>query len=170
MIDLGAKESCKCKKLANTQSECINQYRISESGKSVELVPKNSNEKVCAIIIDQCIITDNNPKCDAVFLFQSNSKKISFLAELKGAGDIPKAFKQLSYTKNSRIEYKNIIQKFADNDNKKVNQKFIIVSNGFLSKGNWEKLENEHRIRVTQILHSEATTPIPNLRKIRNNW
>jgi hypothetical protein len=164
MIDLEDKEDCKCKKVDNSQPECKNQYTISEKGKSVSLIPKSSQEKVLALVIDQCVIKDNQTKCDALFLFHSNSKKISFLTELKGAGDIPKAFYQLSYTKNNRKAYKDIIQNFTDIDNKRVIEKFIIVSNGQINKKEWEKLENQNRIRVSQILHSEPTTPIPDLR------
>lgn len=94
-----------------------------------------------------------------------NSKdvKYSFLVELKGAGDLPKAFEQLSYTKNSRIEYQNIINELQIN---KSNQKFVIVSNGALPKTELENLENSYGIRVKKILHSEATTPIPDLKDI----
>ena len=59
-----------------------------------------------AIIIDKCLIKDNNPKCDALFLYEKSSNKYSFLVELKGAGDIPKAFFQLDYTRKNRTEYK----------------------------------------------------------------
>ena len=70
MIDLGVNNSCICKKYENTQNECINEFTIREQGKSVKLEPKNSSEKVLAIIIDKCVIKDNNPKCDALFLYQ----------------------------------------------------------------------------------------------------
>lgn len=164
MIDLEDKNNCKCQKYNNTQSECINEYTISEKGKSIQLIPKSSNEQVSAIVIDQCVIKDNQTKCDALFLFQSNHKKVSFLTELKGAGDIPKAFFQLTYTRRNRQEYKDIIQKFKAVDEKKIIEKFVIISNGILEKTKWEKLEREYNIRVSQILYSEATTPIPNLR------
>jgi len=162
-INLGNKNNCICKKYKNTQPECVNKYNICEQGKSVKL-EVNNNEKMCAIIIDQCLITGNKTKCDAIFLFSSKNKAVSFLTELKGAGDIPKAFKQLSTTCKD-AEYKNVINKLKHfSNNKKVIEKFIIVSNGLLDKTTQEKLENEYEIRVTAILHSEATTPIPNLR------
>ena len=62
---------------------------------------------------------------------ESDFVKYSFLVELKGAGDLPTAFEQLSYTKNSRVEYQNIINELQIN---KSNQKFVIVSNGALPK------------------------------------
>lgn len=161
MIDLGAKNCCICKKYENTQKECINEFTIIEQGKSVKLEPK-TGEKVMAIILDNCVITSDGKKCDAFFLYQ-NSKdvKYSFLVELKGAGDIPKAFEQLSYTKNSRVEYQNIINELQIN---KSNQKFVIVSNGTLPKTELENFENQYGIRVKKILYSEATTPIPDLK------
>lgn len=165
MIDLGEKACCICKKkYQNTQEECENEFTIREQGKSVKLEPKNSQEKVMAIIIDKCLITDNNTKCDALFLYQnSRNIKYSFLVELKGAGDIPKAFEQLSYTKNNRDEYKNIINELGID---KRNQRFAIVSNGMLSKPELENLENEYKIRVKRILHCEATSPIPDLKEL----
>lgn len=163
MIDLGKKNSCICKKINNTQKDCLNQYTISEQGKSVKLVPKTS-EKVMAIIIDKCIIDDNNTKCDALFLYHKKTNKYSFLIELKGFGEIEKAFYQLNYTKNKREEYKHIINKFYDIDKRQVNQKFAIVSNGMLSKSELEKLENQYKIRVKNILYCEGTTPIPDLK------
>ena len=163
MIDLGVHNNCICKKYSNTQDECINEFTIREQGKTVKLEPKNSSDKVAAIIIDKCLIKDNNPKCDALFLYQQGSNKYSFLVELKGAGDIPKAFFQLDYTRKNRIEYKNIIEKFQV---PKQNQKYAIVSNGMLSKPELENLENQYKIRVKKILHCEATTPIPDLKEI----
>lgn len=50
-----------------------------------------------------------------------------------------------------------MIKSFISIDNKKVTEKFVIVSK-------WGKLEHENKISVSQILHSEPTTSIPNLR------
>ena len=94
MIDLGAKDSCICKEFNNTQDECVNEFTIREQGKSVKLEPK-TGEEVRAISLYNCLITSDCKKCDFLFLYQ-NSKdvKYSFLVELKGAGDLPKAFEQ----------------------------------------------------------------------------
>ena len=78
------------------------------------------------------------------------------LVELKGAGEIKKAFSQLSYTRDNRQEYQNIITKFKEIDAKKLDERFIIVSNGMLSKPEKERLEKEYRIRVQKILYSEV--------------
>ena len=69
MIDLGVNNSCICKKYQNTQDECINEFTIREHGKSVKLEPK-VGEDVMTIIVDKCLITDNNTKCDALFTRQ----------------------------------------------------------------------------------------------------
>jgi hypothetical protein len=44
-------------------------------------------------------------------------------------------------------------------------ERAFIVSNGFLTKPEKEKLENQHRIRVEAILHCEGATPVPDLRQ-----
>lgn len=167
MIDLVDKNKCICLDYNSIPKECVNRYTISEKGKSVKLQTKNSDEDVCVIILDQCMITDNNTKCDAIFLYKKgNSKKISFLVELKGAGDIEKAFEQLSYTKLNRLEYKNIIEKFVEINNTKLEEKFVVVSNGMISKSDHEKLEKAYNIRIKTILYSEAISPIPDLKEL----
>ena len=59
-----------------------------------------------------------------------------------------------------------MINRFYDTDTKKVTEKFAIVSNGTLEKNQLEELENRYNIRVKKILHSEATTPIPDLKEL----
>lgn len=165
MIDLGEKNCCKCQRFNNSSKMCINQYTITENGKTVKLVP-GSNEESQAVILDKCLICDNDPKCDAMFLYKSRRGKYSFLVELKGSTDIERAFFQLSYTRDKRLEYKEIIKKFSDADGIRVFEKFAIVSNGMLSKPQLERLENEYRIRVKKILHCEASTPVPDLKEL----
>ncbi len=166
MIDLGNKSHCICKKHNNTQNECIDEYTIREKGKSVKLTPKTSSENVMAIILDKCVIADEKTKCDAMYLYKAKHKKYSFLVELKGAGDFEKAFHQLSYTKNDRTEYKDILEKFKNIDDKHITERFAIVSNGLLSKTKMEQLENSYKIRVRTILQSEAANPIPDLKEL----
>jgi len=162
-MNLSQYDDCICKKYNNTLDECKSQYMIGEQGKFVKLEPK-SNEKVVVMIIDGCIISDNDTKCDALFLYEKPTKKYSFLVELKGASEIEKAFKQLSYTKYNRDEYKIILNIFDNNKN--IIERFAIVSNGVIEKTRLTELEDIHGIRVRQILHSEATTPVPDLRKL----
>lgn len=163
MIDLGEWRKCVCKRFGNTLRQCLNEHTVTEQGKSVRLVPRGG-EELLAVILDGCVITDKNIRCDALFLYRKKIK-YSFLIEIKGAGDIPKAFEQLSYTR-SRDEYRYIIKRFHDLDNRKVLEKFAIVSNGMLSKPEMERLENEYKIRVKKILYCEATTPIPDLKDL----
>lgn len=165
VIDLSPNNHCICQRYENTQEACINEYTIMEQGKSVTLEPKNG-EQVTAIIIDGCLITDNDPKCDALFLYDKGNRKFSFLVELKGAGDLPRAFKQLSYTRDNRREYWEIINRFNQTGSPRVQEKFVIVSNGMLSKPEIEVLEREYHILVKQILHSEPTTPRPDLKEL----
>ena len=74
MIDLGSGNNCVCRKYNNTQGQCKDQYTISEQGKSVKLVPK-LREQVIAIILDGCLLQDNDTKCDALFLYKRLSLK-----------------------------------------------------------------------------------------------
>ena len=58
------------------------------------------------------------------------------LVQLKGASDIAHAFAQLAF----------------------------VVTNGLLSRPEKERLEKHHGMRVQEVLHCEASTPIPDLR------
>jgi len=155
------KQACVCKKYDSIAKECINELEIRDSGKSVKLSTKN-NEKAIAVILDNCLIT-KGMRCDVLFLF-NGSKKTACLVELKGFGEIEKAFKQLAYTRK-RDEYIEVIKCFENLDNKKVFQKYFIITNGKLDNIEKEKLENHYKIRVSQILTNDATKPIPDLRK-----
>ncbi len=165
MIDLGEKSHCICQKLHNAQAMCVNEYTIREKGKSVKLAPA-IGEQAMAIIIDGCMIKDNDPKCDALFLYQSTTRKYSFLVEIKGKSEIDKAFAQLRYTRDNRVEYQRMLTLFQQRGAGSIIQRFAIVSNAQLTKVEREKLENRNGIRVRKILHCEATTPIPDLKEL----
>jgi len=129
----------------------------------VRLVPR-AGEEVRVLVLDGCVIKDHDSRCDGLFLYRKNIK-YSFLVKIKGAGDIPKAFQQLSHTKN-RQEYREILRRFRELDNRRVIEKFALVSNWMLPKPMLEKLENQYGIRVKKNLHSEATRPIPDLKEL----
>jgi len=164
MIDLNPWQACVCKKFDNLPKQCQGEYTISEQGKSIRLIPR-SGEHALAIVLDGCVMKDNDPKCDALFLYMSRTRKYSFLVEIKGAGDIRKAFHQLSHT-SKRTEYEDILNRFRQTDGKPVVPKFAVVSNGMLSKPVLERLEKHYQIRVKKILHCEATTPVPDLKSL----
>ena len=166
VMNLGRFESCRCRKLANKHALCDGDQGFAEQGKAVRFNTKQG-ESVAAIVMDGCIFQDNKPKCDGLFLWAGNSRKAAALVELKGAGDLDHAFAQLAFVKNTRPEYREILAQFnAQQPKGTALEKCFLISNGRLSKTKIEKLENNHGIRVHQILHSEATTPIPDLRKL----
>jgi len=158
-----SKQSCICKEYGSTPTECNGALQIEEQGKKVKISLKSSETALFAII-DKCLITDNKKKTDAICLFRSRNN-YSFLIELKGFGEIEKAFKQLSYTRDNRDEYKNIIECFSELDNKKVYEKFVIVTNGELDKKLREKFENENKIRVS-VLFGKDTAKIKDLQSL----
>ena len=164
MIDLGVHGPCVCQNFENKLDQCVNAYTVRESGKSVKLIP-SKRESVMTIILDGCVMQDNETKCDALFLYAKDNRKCSFLVELKGAGDLPKAFEQLGYTRYHRQEYLEIIQKLNELPGNTAKEIFVIVSNGQLTKPEQERLENEHRVRVKKILYCEGNAKIPDLRE-----
>lgn len=163
MIDLGVYNKCICQQYHSLPPECFGQYIFRDSGKQVQLQPDNSKSKVFLIAIDKCLIGEESKKCDCLFLYKKDaSKRYSFLVELKGKGDIPKAFIQLSTTRESD-EYKNIMTQFKPS---KGCEKFVIISDIQLNKPELRKLEDTYKIRVGQIIHSDPRSPIPDLKDI----
>jgi hypothetical protein len=143
----------------------VDECTVRESGKAVRLKP-SSGESVKAVILDGCVMRDNDTKCDALFLYDRGNRKYSFLVELKGAGDLQKAFEQLGYTLHHRLEYRRIVDIFDASPGGKTNEKCVIVSNGQIAKPAQERLENEYGVRVRKILYCEGNSRIPDLREV----
>lgn len=157
MIDLGEYNFCICKKINSIPSECVNEYRFSDNGKSVQLKPGPS-EKTTLITIDKCLIPDSRRKCDCLFIYETKHKNYTFLVELKGKNHIDSAFDQLSKTRKYD-EYKSIISQLKHPVNK-----YVIVSDIHLNKVALQKLEKEYNIRVGSILYSEPSSRVPDLK------
>jgi hypothetical protein len=163
MISTGHFQNCICQGRANPHSLCDERLTFEEKGKKVTLSTKRGEEAV-AIVIDGCVCNDKQTKCDGMFLFRKNNKKCIILVELKG-GDIDHAFEQLGYMKNHRQEYRKIFNYFGNNERQPIHEKAFVISNHVISRVVHHQLETMHRIRVNSILLSEATKPIPDLRK-----
>lgn len=161
MSKLGQFQDCTCQRVASQLSLCDGQYRFEEKGKKISCIPKK-NEQVQAIQIDGCLITDNGIRCDGAFIWQVQNKAALLLVELKGASDIARAFEQLAYMKTNRQQYNDLKESIPTSQ---IIEKAFVVSNGSMSKSEKEKLENRHNIRVTAIIHSEATKAVPDLRR-----
>ena len=164
MIDTSPYQHCECLRMGNQYPVCQSELSLEEKGKKVT-VSLRSGEEAKAIVLDGCVFTDNDTKCDALYLFRGNGKKVVALVELKGAGDIAHAFEQLAYTKKSRAEYQHLKQNLDQCGPGQLREMAFIVTNGMLPKPTREKLENRHGIRVNEVLKSEATSRVPDLRE-----
>lgn len=165
MIDLAPYAHCVCKRMNNKYDLCDGELGFSEMGKRVKFTVAKPTEEAVAMVLDGCLFKDTDLRCDGLFLYRSAHKKAAFLIELKGAGDIAHAFKQLAHVKKSRPEYKEIVGRLrSSNGPGKVFEKAFIASSGMLTKPQLRQLEDQHGIRVAAILHSEPTTPVPDLR------
>lgn len=132
--------------MGNQYLVCQSALSLEEQGKKVTLSLR-TNEEAKALVLDGCVFTDNHTKCDALYLFKASNRKVAALIKLKSAGDIPHAFKQLDQVGPGLLL-----------------EKAFIVTNGMLSKPERERLENQHGIRITEILQSEPSRKVPNLR------
>lgn len=137
---------------------------LEEEGKKVRLTLR-TGEEAKALVLDGCVFTDNATKCDAMYLFKGHSKKVAALVELKGASDIAHAFTQLAYTRKHHPEYQRLKETLDNSGSGTSMEKAFIVSNGMLSKPERERLENQHGIRVNEILYSEPSSKVPDVRE-----
>lgn len=164
MIDTNPFSHCECRRMGNPHALCKSELTLEEQGKKVCL-SLHGGEEAKVLVLDGCVFTDNNTKCDALYLYKSRNRKIAALVELKGAGDIPHAFEQLAYTKRQRPEYAQLKNQLDQSGPGTLFEKSFIVTNGMLSKPEIERLENQHQIRVSAVLHSEPGKKIPDLRE-----
>lgn len=84
-MNLGEYQDGVCRKMGNTQAQCLGELTLGEQGKQIRLSPK-AGERAVAIVLDGCVLRDNQPKCDGLFLWQGNQRHAAVLVELKGAG------------------------------------------------------------------------------------
>lgn len=164
MIDLGSYERCACAGRNNPNSLCGGELILEEKGKKVQLRPRRG-ERAKAVVIDGCVCTDNQTKCDGLFLLRgSNNMHYMILVELKGS-DIPHAFEQLAYVRYERAEYKEIESLFMTGERGQPNHLAFIVSNRMISPPEIQKLEKKKNIRVRKILLSKVTSKIEDIRE-----
>jgi hypothetical protein len=164
MIELESFETCVCKRRGVPSDSCADQLVLQEKGKKVTLKPK-IREQAKLLIFDKCLINDNQLRCDAIFFLETESKAFMILTELKGE-DINHAFQQLVYTREKRSQYALLKTFFDESTGKTINEEAFVISNYQISKVGLQRLEKSHGIRVKAVLHSEASTPMPDLR----NW
>lgn len=162
MINYSNFQCCVCHRMMNTHPLCDGFNGFSEQGKKVRFSTR-PGENVDALVVDGCVLTDSQLKCDGLLVWSSQSKALLALVELKGT-DMAKAFAQLAFVKQQRQEYQQIKQLVSQQVQGVVKEAAYIVSNFKISKVEKEKLEQHHSIRVKAILQCEATTPVPDLR------
>jgi hypothetical protein len=163
MIDIGRFESCVCTRRGEPDEMCSGPFSFEENGKKVRLQPKGRDEETKAVVLDQCVFRDNNPKCDGMFLFRRQHRYWMILVELKGT-NIEHAAGQLAATKHYRPEYQEIKGLINANASGQLTELAFIISSAMPSRTVIRRLEDQNNIRIKGILHSTATTPIPDLR------
>jgi hypothetical protein len=162
MINTGRFQNCVCR-ASNVPSElCDGELTFREKGKQVTLSLRRG-EEAKAIVIDGCVCSDQNRRCDGLFLYKRSNKRWMILVELKGS-HIDDAFEQLASTR-SRSEYHEIVDLFQEGRNHSITHLAFIISNHLFSKIDKQKYESRYGFRVKGVLLGAATSPIPDLRK-----
>lgn len=163
-IDVHPYGHCVCTRMKSDQDLCAGEWTFSEKGTKVCLRPRPGDE-VLALVLDNCVFTDNKPKCDGLFIFRSGPKKRLFLVELKSSTDIPHAFEQLAYVTYSRDEYRMLKQRLSAAGPGKVIEKSFVITRTTIPKPQKDRLENSFGIRVNAIIPSGPTRKTPDLRE-----
>jgi hypothetical protein len=163
MIDLGAFETCVCLSRAIPNVLCDSNLSFEEKGKKVKITTR-AGEVAKALAIDQCVCTDKQLKCDGMFLYRRQNKHWMILIELKGS-EIEHAFEQLHYMRNNRPEYNQVETLFMAGQKGSIKHEAFVVSNYIATIVEKQKLEEQYGIRVKAILHSEASSPVPDVRR-----
>jgi hypothetical protein len=163
MIDIGRFESCVCTRRGQPDEMCSGPFSFEEKGEKVRLQPQGRDEEAKAVVLDQCVFRDNNPRCDGLFLFRRQHRYWMILVELKGT-HLDDAVRQLAATKHNRPEYREIKKIIGAGARGQLTELAFIVSSAMLSRPVIQRLENQNNISIKDILHSTATTPIPDLR------
>ncbi len=163
MIDLGEYESCVCVRAGEPSDSCAERLVLQEKGKKVTIKPRKT-ESAKLLVLDGCVFKDNLPKCDGIFFYEKGNRAYMILVELKG-GDIEHAFEQIKYTREQRTEYFSLKNQFGQNRSGNIFEYAFVISNHRIDAVTRQKLENNHQVRVRQVLHSEATSPMPDLRE-----
>lgn len=162
MIDLGPFETCVCVRPGQPYDSCGDRLVLQEKGKKVTIKPKQG-ESAKLLVLDGCVFKDNLPKCDGIFFYEKANRAYMILVELKG-GDIHHAFEQIKYTREKRVEYTNLKSQFSQNRSGSILESAFVISNHRIDRVSHQKLEKTYGVRVKAVLHSEATTPLPDLR------
>jgi hypothetical protein len=163
MIDLGYFESCVCVRRGDPSDSCGERLVLQEKGKKVTIRPRHQ-ESAKLLILDGCVFRDDFPKCDGMFFYEKGNKIFMILVELKG-GDIDHAFEQVKYTRETRSEYFSLKNQVMNNRAGRPIELAFVVSNHRIDRVRHQKLENMYQVRVKAVLHSEASTPLPDLRE-----
>ncbi len=162
MIDLGSFETCVCQRAGHPSDSCADRLVLQEKGKKVTLRSR-PGEAAKLLILDGCLLNDNLPKCDGIFFYEKGNRAYMILVELKG-GDIEHAFEQIKYTREHRTEYTSLKNQFSQNRTGNIFESAFVISNHRIDRVTHQKLEKAHGLRVKAVLHSEATTPLQDLR------
>lgn len=153
---------CTCIGINSPHSMCDGEYKLDDKGVKAKLEPIRVDEDVQLIIFDGCICNRNIKKCDALFLYRNNSRKLIFSVELKSS-HIEDGIEQLVDTEHTQ-EYANIKQHFELVSPKvRIIEKKVLVSNTIVSTLDQEKYRKSYNRYFIFIYHNKKTR-IPNIR------
>ena len=155
--------TCICSSSKTPCSLCCGRLCFGEKGKRVMLKPKRG-ENALALVLDQCVFSDNKLKCDGLFVLCRPNRSYVFLVELKG-NEIWHAYQQISHVMKKRPEYKLIVGHVHEICAGRPVEKSFIISNRTINLKEKQELEKAWKIRPILIANQKPTSKAPDLRK-----
>lgn len=159
--------NCTCNGIKSPHPMCDGEFRVDDKGVKAKLEPNRDDEDVQLIIFDDCICTRNVKKCDALYLYRNNSKKIIVSVELKGS-HIDDGIEQLIETEKTP-EYINIRRDFNSiSPNVRIAEKKVLVSSTLVDALAWAKYCKSYDRSIIFIYYN-INTRIPEIRDYLSN-
>ena len=143
---------------------CCGDLCFLDAGIHVVFRPKK-NEAAVAVALDGCVFTDNQKKCDGMFvLFRSHQIDV-LLVELKGS-HLEDAYEQIAYVVNHRQEYADFVSHLASlaPTNRRIRESSVIVSSGKINERDREKMEKAWGVKPEVITAQKPASAAPDLR------
>lgn len=145
---------------------CCGDLCFLDVGIHVIFKPKK-DENAIAVALDGCVFTDNQKKCDGMFILSRSDRTDLLLVEMKGS-HLEDAYEQIAYVAEHRQEYTDIVAHLASLPpaNRPVRTSSVIVTTGLINPRDREKLEKAWGIRPEIITVQKPARAAPDLRTI----
>lgn len=159
-----ALQHCVCVANKDPCDLCCGELCFLDQGIRVKLTTKGGEEAI-GLALDGCVFTDNQKKCDGLFVLKQDRQVFIVLVELK-ATHVEDAYEQIAYVRNDRQEYADLTKYLGElvANRSQIRQQAFIVSTSAIDRRTQQKLEKSSGIRPRIITLGKPSSSAPDLR------